>query len=177
MCEGKCSQSTLTVLKNEESSKTGEISSALVKAQSQMGKAVKGSENPFFKSKYADISEVIEVCKEPLNSNGITILQEMQNVFINNEIHSFIKTKLLHESSEFISSMTPIISAKKNDPQAMGSAITYSRRYGLQTLLSIPAEDSDGERAMDRKVSNKIEKPTERQEETKKPSFSKFTKK
>lgn len=116
---------------------------ALLKAQSAMGGAKKGASNPFFKSKYADLGAVLEACKDLLNENGITILQPHAG--------SNVVTMLVHESGEYIGSETPIVCAKQNDPQALGSAITYARRYGLQSLLSMPAEDDDGESAMDRR--------------------------
>lgn len=143
-------------MKTSESIKS--IGKALNEAQKQMGAVKKGASNPFFKSKYADLTSVIEVVKEPLNNNGITILQphntkiEMSATSGTNEVVHFVETILLHESGEFISSETPVFlpEKKKDDPQALGSAITYARRYGLQSLLSIPAEDDDGEKAMNR---------------------------
>lgn len=123
------------------------IAPALLKAQSLMGAAVKGAKNPFFKSTYADLGAVLEACKELLNSNGVVILQPHSR----DEFGTFVETILMHESGEFISSQTPVIFAKEGDPQAQGSAITYARRYGLQSLLSMPAEDDDGEKAMVRK--------------------------
>jgi hypothetical protein len=123
------------------------IAPALLKAQSLMGAALKGSKNPYFKSNYADLGAVLEACKEHLNSNGITILQPIGK----NEHGTYVETVLLHESGEFITSITPVIFSKENDPQAQGSAITYGRRYGLQSFISLPAEDDDGEKAMTRK--------------------------
>lgn len=126
-------------MKTSESLKT--IGPALLKAQTLMGGATKGASNPYFKSKYADLGAVLEACKELLNTNGIVILQP----HVTNEMGSFVETTLLHaESGEFVTSATKIVYAKEGDPQAQGSAITYARRYGLQSLLSIPAEDDDG---------------------------------
>jgi hypothetical protein len=120
------------------------LAAALVKAQLAMGSAKKDSNNPFFKSKYADLAEVVSVVKEPLLKNGISFLQIVTA--------DGVETTLIHESGEFISGTTPVVVAKANDPQALGSAITYSRRYGLQAMLGIPAEDDDGEKAMGRTV-------------------------
>lgn len=122
------------------------LAEALNKAQSQMGAAIKDSKNPFFKSKYADLSSVIEACKEPLNRNGITILQPHVTI----DGMNYVETLLLHVSGESLSSLTPIICTKANDPQQLGSAISYARRYGLQSLVSLPADDDDGEAAMGR---------------------------
>lgn len=125
----------------------GKIAPALLSAQKLMGAATKGSANPYFKSKYADLGAVLESCKDLLNSNGVTILQP----HLADERGKFVETLLLHESGEWISGETEIVCSKESDPQAQGSAITYARRYGLQSLLSIPAEDDDGEAAMNRK--------------------------
>lgn len=122
------------------------IGTALLKAQMKMGGAKKGASNPYFKSKYADLGSVLEACKELLNEYGIVILQPHSN----GPTNTTVETILLHESGEWISSETPVVCAKQNDPQALGSAITYARRYGLQSLLSMPAEDDDGESAMSR---------------------------
>lgn len=124
----------------------GELAKALVKAQAEIGAAAKKSANPFFKSKYADLSEVIEAVKEPLNKNGIAFLQIVDE----SESGAVVETTLIHESGEFLSGRTPVLTSKPNDPQAMGSAITYSKRYGLQAILGLPTEDDDGERAMSR---------------------------
>ena len=127
------------------------IASALLKAQMNMGNALKDSKNPFFKSKYADLNSVRESCMPSLNANGITALQPMVNI----EGKNFINTILLHESGEYLSSLTEIIYSKQNDAQAQGSGITYARRYGLQSFVNIGAEDDDGNKASQPKVEEK----------------------
>lgn len=124
------------------------IAIALLKAQKLMGGATKGASNPYFKSRYADYSAVLEACKDLLNDNGIVILQPHGT---NVQGQSVVETILMHESGEWMSSETPIVVKQGNDPQALGSAITYARRYGLQSLISMPTEDDDGEKAMTRK--------------------------
>jgi len=119
---------------------------ALVKAQAAMGNAVKDSKNPFFKSSYADLNAVREACLPALNANGISVLQPTVQV----EGKPFVETVLLHESGEFISSLTEVICAKANDPQAHGSGVSYARRYGLQSLVNLGSADDDGESAMGR---------------------------
>lgn len=120
-----------------------EIAKALVNAQKEMGNAVKDSKNPFFKSTYADLNAVREACIPALNNHGIVVLQPTVQI----EGKNFVKTILLHESGETIESLTEILFAKQNDPQAQGSGITYARRYGLQSLVCIGAEDDDGNKA------------------------------
>lgn len=131
-------------MKTSESIKN--IAPALLKAQSEMGNAVKDSKNPFFKSKYADLNSIREAVMPQLNANGISVLQP--TVFVDGK--QFVETVLLHSSGEFMSSMTEVVAAKVNDPQAAGSGISYARRYGLQSFLNVGAEDDDGESAMGR---------------------------
>lgn len=138
------------------------LSKALLKAQKEMEGAIKDSKNPFFKSNYADYTSVLAACKGPLNNAGVVILQPTSIV----GDQMVIETVLIHsETGEFISSATPVVVAKQNDPQAQGSAISYSKRYGLQSLISLPSfDDDDGEAAMGRPatkpvVAAKVEAP------------------
>lgn len=126
------------------------IAKALNEAQKLMKFAKKDASNPFFKSQYADLGAVIEASKDALNNNGITILQPHRTEEINGVLIDYVDTVLLHTSGEYISSSTRVEVAKKNDPQALGSGISYARRYGLQSLVSLPAADDDGEGAMNR---------------------------
>jgi hypothetical protein len=127
----------------ETSNTITKISAALIKAQMSMGNASKDNVNPFFKSKYADLNSVREACIPALNINGISALQPMVHIAGKN----FINTILLHESGEWLSSLTEIIYSKQNDAQAQGSGITYARRYGLQSFVNIGSEDDDGNKA------------------------------
>lgn len=119
------------------------ISKAILEAQKEMGNATKGSSNPFFKSKYADLNAIRESCMPALHNHGISVLQPTVNI----DGKNFIKTVLLHESGETFEGLTEIIYSKLNDAQAQGSGITYARRYGLQSLLNIGADDDDGNKA------------------------------
>lgn len=128
-----------------------EISKALVKAQSKMGGAVKGSSNPFFKSKYSDLNSVIEACKQELNNEGISVLQPIDS----DEHGDYVETVLIHTSGEFVSSKMRLKFAKENDMQAYGSSISYARRYSLQSLVFIPSsEDDDGEKTTNRTITS-----------------------
>lgn len=119
------------------------IAPALLKAQKEIGAAKKEAENPFYHSSYADLGEVMRVCKKPCNDNGITILQPEDA----DENGNYVETVLLHESGEFIASRMRVAVKSDNDPQALGSAISYAKRYSLQAMLFIPSEDDDGEKA------------------------------
>lgn len=129
------------------------LATALVKAQAEIKFAAKDSNNPFFKSKYADLPAVIDAVKPALNKHGLSFLQIV--------VETGVETMILHESGEYISGITPVIVAKQNDPQALGSAITYAKRYGLQAIVGVPADvDDDGEAAMGR--SNKAAPKTDK---------------
>lgn len=119
------------------------ISAALLKAQRKMGAAPKDAKNPFFKTAYADLGSVMSVVKPALNEEGISILQPAYSV---EGVH-YVETVLIHESGEFIASQPLKLELTKVDMQALGSAISYARRYTMQSLLSIPAKDDDGEQA------------------------------
>jgi hypothetical protein len=119
------------------------LAKALIEAQKEMGNAVKDSVNPFFKSKYADLNSIREACMPALNKYGIAVLQPTVHI----DGKNFVRTVLLHESGELFESMTEIIYNKTNDAQAQGSGITYARRYGLQSLVNVGAEDDDGNKA------------------------------
>lgn len=129
-----------------KSESIAKIAPALLKAQRKMGAATKGAANPYFKSKYADLGAVMEVVKDPLNDEGITILQPTYS----KDGSHYVETILMHETGEFIASDALKLELNKTDMQQLGSAITYARRYTLQSLLSIPAEDDDGEASMGR---------------------------
>jgi hypothetical protein len=132
------------------------IAKALVAAQKVMGNASKDSKNPFFKSKYADLNAVREAVLPALNANGISVLQP--TIYI--EGKKFVQTMFLHESGEFISGVTEVLSSKELDAQAQGSGISYARRYGLQSLANVGAEDDDGEGAVGRKTAApKVDSP------------------
>lgn len=124
-----------------------EIISALHKAQGEMRGAVKDKDNPFHKSKYADLSSVWEACREPLQNNGLSITQTMAYQKVGEEAAiAMLVTTLWHISGQWMSSYCPIKPVKPNDPQGFGAAITYVRRFSLSSILCICAEDDDAEK-------------------------------
>jgi hypothetical protein len=130
-----------------QSESIDKVAAALAKAQANILAVKKEANNPFFRSKYADLTAVIDAVKGPLLDQGITILQPTDG--------DNVSTILLHTSGQFLGGKTPIRAAKENDPQALGSAISYARRYGLQSLICLPAADDDGEQAMARPKTKK----------------------
>lgn len=132
------------MLKSEQ---INELAAALAKAQGQIEGAKKSSSNPFFKSKYADLAECWNTCREALTANGISVIQMPEEINENGRLN--ITTMLAHSSGQYISS-TLTMTVTKLDPQAMGSAITYGRRYALAAMVGLAQEDDDGEKAMAR---------------------------
>lgn len=128
----------------EKSEQINELAAALAKAQGEMTNAIKSSDNPFYKSKYADLAEVLDTCREVLSKNGLSVAQPVGQVSDKNiEVY----TILMHSSGQWISSSMNI-PMTKIDPQAAGSAITYARRYSLAAMVGIAQADDDGEKAM-----------------------------
>ena len=115
---------------------------ALAAAQAQMGKAIKDSTNPAFRSRYADLASVMDACLPALNANGVAVYQPT----IDDDTGRFVETILAHESGETIRCRVPLI-VQKNDMQGYGSAVTYARRYGLMCMAGIAPEDDDGNAA------------------------------
>jgi hypothetical protein len=120
------------------------VAAALVKAQSEMSNAKKGATNPFFKSKYADLNSIREAALPVLNAHGITIIQPTCVI----DGVNYVETILLHESGEYISSLTQIVVDKMNDAQKHGSGLSYARRYALQSIVCLGAEDDDANAAV-----------------------------
>ena len=139
------------------------ITGAFLKAQKEIESVIKDKTNPFFKSKYADLTGVIDACKDKLNKQGIAILQPIDGMTV--------ETILIHDSGEWFSSSTPIVSKEVNNPQALGSAITYAKRYGLQSMVLLPASDDDGQLAS-KEVPTKTVTPSVTATVTKTPTLT-----
>lgn len=116
------------------------IAPALLKAQRAIKFAVKDSQNPHFRSTYADLSSVIEACKPALNEAGIVFIQMAEPC---DPGSIALTTRLIHESGEWIES-TATCAAAKPDAQAFGSATTYLRRYTLASAVGLYQDDDDG---------------------------------
>jgi hypothetical protein len=110
----------------------------LAEVKREVGKVSKNSKNPHFKNTYADLNALIDAVEPILLEKGLLMLQPIQNGNVSTIIIDC-------ESSETIESSIalPVLS----DPQKLGSAITYFRRYTLQSLLSLQAEDDDANKA------------------------------
>jgi len=122
------------------------IAGALVDFQSSVSKVAKESNNPFFKSKYASLANILDTIQKPLSECGLAISQFPDG--------NALTTILLHaDSGEWMESSYVMPVAKQNDPQAMGSAMTYARRYALGSILNLNIDDDDdAEKAMGRQA-------------------------
>jgi hypothetical protein len=123
-----------------------ELATALAKAQTEIKGAVKDSENPYFKSKYADLESVWDACRDALTKNGLAVIQLPTDA---GEGRIGMETILVHSSGEWVSGAFSMI-PKDTSPQAVGSCITYARRYGLAAVAGVHQTDDDAEGAMNR---------------------------
>jgi hypothetical protein len=135
----------------EKSENIAEIIKALIKIQPQLKPAIKDKANPFLKTKYADLSGVWDSCRDLLKESGLAVVQ----VCGIGDNGSYLETILMHESGQWISGKYPLKPVKDDDPQAMGSAMTYARRYNLAAILGIVTDDDDAEGAMGRQTESK----------------------
>ncbi len=119
------------------------LAKAIALSQLHVENALKSSTNPHFKSKYADLAEILNTVRPVFSANGIAIVQTPT---FESGVAS-VETMLCHESGEFISSIcsSPV---SKQDAQGIGSAITYLRRYSLAAMCGIAQEDDDGQHAV-----------------------------
>jgi hypothetical protein len=117
---------------------------AMAKAFPEIEGATKDSNNPAFKSKYADLSSVVEAIKPALIKHGLFFAQlthEQQGGVC-------IETVVCHDSGEQMSFGKLFVPAGKQDAQGYGSALTYARRYSLMTAFGVCPEDDDGNAAV-----------------------------
>lgn len=121
-----------------------ELAKALVKAQAAMSHAAKDSKNPHFKSAYSSLASVIDAVRPALSSNGLAFVQKLHNA----DGGVAVETVLIHESGQEMSCGTLFIPATKQDAQGFGSALSYAKRYSLQSALGIASADDDGEAAV-----------------------------
>lgn len=120
-----------------------ELAAALSKAQGQIKGALKDSANPFFKSKYADLSSVVEAIRAPLSQHGLSYVQVAHDA----DNSAKIETVILHSSGEWLSCGPVSVPVSKADAQGFGSAMTYARRYSLSAAFGVAPEDDDGNAA------------------------------
>jgi len=129
-----------------KSEQINELAAALSKAQAKVKGAVKDSANPFFKSSYADLQSVWDAVREALTANGLAVTQTTAT---GQSGGLELVTTLMHASGQWIEGRFPIL-ALKNEPQALGSATSYARRYSLAAMVGVYQTDDDAEQAQAR---------------------------
>lgn len=122
-----------------------EFASAFVQAQAEIIAALKGSDNPAFKSKYADFGAVVDAIKPACTKHGLGYIQKITE----REGGIYCETVILHKSGESFSTDKLPMPAPKDNPHGYGSAITYAKRYSLQAAFGVPSEDDDGNKAVE----------------------------
>lgn len=131
-----------TTMEKPQMKKTSMIAD-FIRAQYQIKNVEKDKENTYFHSSYSTITAVSEGCKSILNNCGFGVIQ---TVTMKDGV-TFLVTTLAHISGDRIESFYPLFTSKANDPQALGSAVTYARRYSLMALVGMCPEDDDGNTA------------------------------
>ena len=122
-----------------------DLAKVLLNVQRTVQPVTKDAENPFTKSWYASLNSVMDACRDALIENGIWLCQYPVPVEQPNSLG--LVTKLTHAESGQWQSSLAVVPLPKADPQGMGSAMTYARRYALTAMLGMVTEDDDGERA------------------------------
>jgi hypothetical protein len=138
------------------SEQTNELAEAFAKAQAKFGAAIKNASNPAFgsRSKYADITSVIDATLEHLNAEGIGVRQhpslDYKQVGDGVEAYSTITTRIQHKSGQWEESemSIPAVQRDKFDGHSVGSGLTYAARYALQNIFVVPRADDDGNAAV-----------------------------
>ena len=116
------------------------IATALLEFHKTNPHVVEDKRNPHFKNTYASLESVIRAVRTA-SEFGLTFTQEMD---FEGDI-TFVRTVMMHSSGDTRVSRTKIVSKDPNDPQKQGSAISYAKRYGLQSIFGLPSDDDDGE--------------------------------
>jgi hypothetical protein len=141
-----------------QSEHIADLAKALAKAQAKMAGAKKDSKNPHLHTRYADLSSVWEACRSALTENGLSVVQTLDDSdCAENQV--CVVTTLLHESGQWIQGRLRMVATRASrqgqgeqlDPQVVGSAITYARRYSLAAIVGVAPEDDDAEAAMQRR--------------------------
>jgi len=127
----------------EMSESIDKLASAMADAQGRIKGAKRDSANPHFGSPFASLESVWDACREPLTANGLSVIQfpSMRGE------DPVLVSVLAHSSGQWIRTYAPLTPTKR-DPQAMGSAITYMRRYATMAIASLCPVDDDGEAAL-----------------------------
>jgi len=133
-----------------KSQEINELASALVAAQAEFSAVPKGSNNPFFKSKYAALPDVVASASPVLAKHGLAVTQSISfDVSGDGHLVDTLTTTLLHKSGQYLENQM-VLHLPKQDPQGQGSAVTYARRYAYMAILGLVADDDDDGNAASR---------------------------
>ena len=132
------------------------LSAALAKAQAKLQNAKNTADNPFYKSKYAPLGEVLDLVRPVLAENGLAVIQYPSS---DDGKTISIHTMLVHESGEYIDFDPLSLTAEKITPQGAGAAITYGRRYSVSGIFNIASEDDDDGNSLE-KPQNGVKQPS-----------------
>lgn len=127
------------------------LAAAMAKAQAVVRGAVKDSTNPHLKSNYADLASITDACRDAFAANGLAVVQVGTRA---EDGKPWLRTVVMHSSGQWIAGMLPLVTGEPKGislMQALGSAITYARRYGLAGAAGVVTEDDDGHGAGQRK--------------------------
>lgn len=136
----------------DKSDQIGKLAKALANVQKQLKPALKDAKNPFYKSNYSTLNSVWDSCRDLLADNGLSVVQTN----IPSESGVIIETILLHESDQWISGALYLPLAK-HDPQGVGSAVTYGRRYALASMVGVVADEDDDGNSASRPMTKQVE--------------------
>lgn len=126
-----------------------QLAAALVAAQAEFSAIPKTEDNPFFKSKYADLATVVGHTAPVLAKHGLAVAQFPTT----QDGDLALTTYVLHSSGQFLKDTMKLCAAKQ-DPQGQGAAITYARRFSYMAVLGLVADnDDDGNQATHAKQS------------------------
>ena len=137
MCDGTCASNPVALQMRSEA--IDKILPALIKFQTKVSTVGKNKQNPHFGSKYADLAAIMDEARPIMGENGLALVQ---NLVESSPDEVRLLTTLYHTSGQYFSSLITL-KPSKTDPQGVGSAITYARRYSLSPLLGIVTEEDD----------------------------------
>lgn len=142
------------------SDQINELAEALAQAQGKIEGAVKDKTNPHYGSRYATLDAVREACRMPLSLYGLSVVQPIGRL---EDGTLCTYTRLLHRSGQWLQDGGTPLLLSKDDMQGLGSALTYSRRFGLMAMVGIAPEDDDGNAAVQKGAAPTltIEAPTD----------------
>jgi hypothetical protein len=137
-----------------------ELAAALAQAQAAMAHARKDSENPHFRSRYADLAAIWDACRGALTAHGLAVVQSPRLVSAGDSVWLVeLETVLIHGSGQFMSD-TLAVPVAASSAQAVGSAVTYCRRYALASFVGVaPAVDDDDGQAASELPVRQIQQP------------------